>query len=171
MNFTENTAPSNERIRNSRAMEVTIRLAKPSECSTIEKCIKNAFSGYISVMGGRPTAMNTDFEPLVKKRQVYVGIKNKVIAAIMVIIANSDYVLLKNVAVVEQFQNKGVGKELLKFAEAETLRFGKSIIQIYTNARLPRLVEYWSKCGFQETKRVADDGHVIVYMAKNLDSS
>ncbi len=152
-------------------MEFKIRQAEPAECKTIEKCINDAFSGYIAPMGGKPTAMNTDFEPLVAKRQVYVGVKDNVIVAVMVIINCPDHVLLKNVAVVEQFQNKGVGKELLKFVEAETLRFGKSVIQIYTSARLPQLVNYWSKCGFQETKRVTDNGHIVVYMAKNLDSN
>ncbi len=150
-------------------MKVDIRKASVNELDSIKECISNAFEKYISILGGRPSAMDTDFEPLVKKGQVFVAVQDINIVAMMVMTVQSDYVLIKNVAVNNQFQKKGLGKQLLQYAERETISKGIPVLQLYTNAGLPQLVDYWSRMGFQETERKENNGHTIVFMSKNLN--
>ncbi len=150
-------------------MEFVIRQSKINEHKDIKDCVNNAFQKYISVLGGRPSAIDTDFVPLIEKGQMYVAAYNNIIAATMVIIKKKDHFLLKNVAVDNQFQKRGLGKKLLNFAEKMTLDNDVPVLQIYTNAALPELVSYWSKMGFQEAKRIRKGGHVIVYMSKKLN--
>ncbi len=147
----------------------TIKQAKISDHNHIKKCINNAFQKYVPVLNGRSSAMDTDFKPMIIKGQVYVAKKGSTIAAVIVLINQGNYFLLKNVAVDNPYQKQGLGKSLLDFAERITLDNGKITLQIYTNAALPVLVNYWSKLGFQETERVTNNGHVIVYMSKTLN--
>lgn len=158
----------NKHFKYGNKVKVIIRKANTNELHAINQCIRSAFSEYIAVLAGKPTALNTDFELLINQQQVYIATKENSVIAVMVIVVNTDYVLLKNVAVLKEFQNKGIGKELLEYAEAKAIRKGKSQIRVFTNSKLPKLIEYWSRNGFKETSQDNDKGHVIVHMSKKL---
>ena len=112
--------------------------------------------------------MHTDFNPLINDNQVFVTELGDKIVAVMLLIKGIDHIQIRSIAVNPNFQKRGFGKQLLDFAESESRNAGLSEIRLYTSARLPQLIDYWFKLGFEETERRVEGGYQRVYMSKLL---
>jgi ribosomal protein S18 acetylase RimI-like enzyme len=91
------------------------------------------------------------------------------IAAIIVLLEKADHLLLDNIAVRRDRQGRGLGRQLIDFAENEARRQGFAEIRLYTHVTMVENIALYTRLGFVETSRGHDSGYERVYMAKHLD--
>jgi len=108
--------------------------------------------------------MLDDYAMLIREGHVYVASRHGVVAGILVLIAQSDAMLLDNVAVAPEAQGTGLGRLMLSFAEQKAREAGYRFIKLYTNEAMVennayRLCRNASRGG----KRVAPGLHVQVH--------
>lgn len=89
-------------------------------------------------------------------------------AGIVVLDETAEGFLLQNVAVDPSHKGKGLGKMLLKFADAEAKRAGYDSIYLYTHEKMVENLAGYAKFGYVEYDRRVEAGLARIYMRKKL---
>src|SRR4051812_33074555 len=99
-----------------------IRPAAVDDQPIIETIIRQAYGVYVERIGKPPGPMLDDYGKLIRSGAVHVWIgSDDEVAGLIVLQGKSDHLLLDNVAVNPPHQGKGIGRELIAFAECEAL--------------------------------------------------
>jgi ribosomal protein S18 acetylase RimI-like enzyme len=112
--------------------------------------------------------MLDDYEQLIRDGHVHVIEHDAVVRGVLVLIPQQDAMLLDNVAVSPSAQGLGLGRKLLKFAEAAAVDAGYRSIKLYTNEAMTENVELYTRIGYSETHRAEEKGLRRVYMTKPI---
>jgi GNAT superfamily N-acetyltransferase len=147
-----------------------LRTARPDDCAAVETIVNAAYSVYIGRIGKAPGPMLDDYSGLIASGAVSVlEDPDGVIAALIVLLAKPDHLLLDNIAVHPDRQGRGLGRRLIAFAESEALRLGYDLgLRLYTHERMTENIALYTRLGFRETGRGHDAGYDRVFMKKAL---
>ncbi len=148
-----------------------IRKARPDEADAARRVVIDAYRHYVPIIGREPAPMRDDYPARVAAGQLWVQEDAQGLAGILVLEDGPDCFLLENIAVAPDRQGRGVGRQLLDFAEAEASRCGWSAVTLYTNALMLTNIAIYTARGYNETGRVTEDGFQRVYMKKQLSAS
>ncbi|HME27019.1 MAG TPA: GNAT family N-acetyltransferase [Acetobacteraceae bacterium] len=127
-----------------------------------------AYAHYLPRIGKPPGPMLDDYAQRIADGQAGVLEDAGRIAGILVLEEGADGFLLDNIAVLPEYQGKGLGRTLIEFAEAEARRRGYREIRLYTHVLMTENIALYRRVGFVETHRVSEKGYDRVYMAKQL---
>jgi ribosomal protein S18 acetylase RimI-like enzyme len=148
--------------------ELPIRAATAADVPAIANIVDQAYRHYIARIGKPPGPMLDDSSARVSEGAVWVLEEAGVIAAIIVLLPASNYLLLDNIAVSPARQGLGLGRRLLAFAEAEALRRGYREIRLYTHETMVENQRLYASIGYVETGRGSESGYDRVFMCKQL---
>lgn len=150
------------------ANEPHIRSATATDVIAATQIVANAYRRYISRMGRTPTTMLEDYAARIQEGSVWVIEQGHVVRGVAVLVAEQDHMLLENIAVEPAFHGIGLGRRLLIFAEAETIRRGYREIRLYTHKTMTENQELYARIGYVETGRSNEAGYDRVFMRKQL---
>jgi GNAT superfamily N-acetyltransferase len=146
-----------------------IRRAEPRDRAVVETIVHDAYTHYVARIGKKPGPMLDDYASLIDAGAVSVlDEPGDAIAAIIVLLPKSNYLLLDNIAVRNNRQGQGLGRQLIAFAEAEARRLGYDELRLYTHVMMTENVALYARLGFVETGRGHDAGYDRVFMTKRL---
>jgi ribosomal protein S18 acetylase RimI-like enzyme len=145
-----------------------IRPAEAADQAAVEAIVHEAYAIYIDRIGKPPGPMLDDYAALIAAGAVSVLEVDGGIAAIIVLLAKPDYLLLDNIAVNPNRQGQGLGRALMAFAEAEARRLGHDEVQLYTHEMMTENIALYTRLGFVETGRRHDAGYDRLFMTKHL---
>jgi len=145
-----------------------IRPAEPGEAIAIRDLVQRAYAPWVTVIGRRPAPMDDDYSRHITAGEVFVAAIDGAITALVVLIPRPDHLLLDNIAVEPSRAGEGLGRQLMRFAEAEALRRGQGELRLFTHARMLRNIDLYRRLGFVETHRASVDGFDRVFMSKAL---
>ncbi len=147
---------------------LAIRPARVGEAAAIRDLVRRAYAMYVPRMGREPGPMLDDYEKRVANRSAFVVEVAGRIGGIVVLLPESDHLLLDNVAVDTDVQGRGIGRLLIAFAEAEAVRRGYREIRLYTHETMVENVRMYAEMGYEETGRGRQAGYDRVFMRKRL---
>ena len=145
-----------------------MRPATAADARGIAACVNAAYQHYVMRMGKRPGPMLEDYDEIVRRHRVFVLEDEGAVIAALVLVIEPDRALLDNVAVLPQFQGRGLGRQLIAHAEAEARRLGFSAIELYTHELMRENLALYARLGYQEFARKTEKGYNRVYMRKPL---
>jgi len=99
-----------------------IRPAGHGDIAPITAIVNAAYSIYIPLIGKPPGPMLDDYAAHVRAHAVWVAEADAGIAGLIVLLLETDHLLLDNVAVDPARHGQGVGRALMRFAEVEARR-------------------------------------------------
>jgi ribosomal protein S18 acetylase RimI-like enzyme len=147
-------------------MDQDLRAATSNDLGAVEAIVRSAYSHYVSRIGREPGPMRDDYAQLIRDGRVHVIEHDGKVQGILVLISQQDAMLLDNVAVSPSAQGLGLGRKMLKFAEAAAVDAGYRLIGLYTNEAMTENIELYSRIGYCETHRAEENGLRRVYMTK-----
>ncbi|HEX7835208.1 MAG TPA: GNAT family N-acetyltransferase [Pseudolysinimonas sp.] len=149
---------------------MSIRLATPTDVAGLEALATEAYSSYLPrfANGLRPAPMDADYASAVRQQQAWVAEEDGSLVGMLILVAESDHLLLENVAVAPDHQGRGIGRELLSFAETQARTSGFTTIRLYTNALMYENQRLYERLGYVQTERRREAGHDRIYYAKDL---
>ena len=112
--------------------------------------------------------MLEDYARVVEQREVTVAVCSGVIVGALVLGQNDEGFRLVTMAVHPSFQKQGLGRTLLRLAEAEAVRRGYDSIYLSTNEKMVENQALYSRIGYVEYDRRIENGYSRVYMRKRL---
>jgi ribosomal protein S18 acetylase RimI-like enzyme len=145
-----------------------IRPAVSADREAVEAVVRAAYSVYIDRIEREPGPMLDDYEALIQQGHVYVLADEGGVAGLVVLIPETETMLLDNVAVSPNAQGKGYGRRLIACAEEEARRQGFGTIRLYTNIAMTENLTLYERLGYVETHRGDENGYSRIYMEKRL---
>ena len=144
-----------------------IRRATSNDADAILKTVELAYRHYIDRIGKPPRPMLDDYAEVIRHQTVFVA-EAVDIVGVLVLVQSGKGILLDNVAVHPDFQDKGLGKRLVNLAEFEAIGQGFKALDLYTHECMSENIEIYKSLGFEETIRKEVQGYRRVYMQKSL---
>ena len=146
-----------------------VRIATDADVDRVRACVDAAFTPFAIRIGRAPTPMLADYKALIGECRVFVAEREWAIAGVIVLLHETDTILVETLAVHPLHQRRGVGQCLMACAEAEACRAGKRRVRLYTNELMADNLIWYPKRGYVETDRREEDGRRRVFFAKVLD--
>jgi ribosomal protein S18 acetylase RimI-like enzyme len=146
----------------------SVRPAGPEDAAAIRDLVRASYARYIERIGKEPAPMLEDYAALIGAGEVWVSVEGEEVLGVLVMRPAEDHLFVDNVAVAPDHQGKGLGRELMTFAEARARKDGQPEIRLYTNEKMRENVAFYAKLGFEETGRRLDGGYRRVFMRKRL---
>lgn len=150
---------------------MTIRAAFPDDLPAMQEIVERAYSPYIERMGRPPGPMLDDYAERIGLKQASVAEYDGRVGGLLVLIDQEDHLLLDNIAVHPDAQGRGLGRQLLDFAEAEARRRSFDELRLYTHESMTENIVLYGKLGWQETGRAVQAGFERVFMRKQLENA
>lgn len=146
-----------------RQVRSEIRRAEAANICPIERLVADAYAPYVARIGTRPLPMDDDYAARVARGEAWV---TGDIDGLLVLVPATGYLLIDNVAVRPDVQGRGLGRQLIAFAEetARTLGFGE--VRLYTNEQMSENRRFYSWLGYVELGRETIRGRRAVWMKK-----
>ena len=99
---------------------------------------------------------------------MWVSTEGGEVIGMLVIRPAEDHLFLGSVAVAPGQQGRGLGRELVAFAEEKAAEHGLPEVRLYTNEKMHENLDIYARLGFEETGRGLDGGYRRVFMRKRL---
>jgi ribosomal protein S18 acetylase RimI-like enzyme len=146
----------------------SVRPAGPGDAGAIRDLVRASYAKYVERIGKEPAPMLEDYAALIGAGEVWVSVEGEEVLGVLVMRPAEDHLFVDNVAVAPEHQGKGLGRELVTFAEARARRDGLAEVRLYTNEKMRENLSVYAKLGFEETERKLDGGYRRVFMRKRL---
>lgn len=127
-----------------------IRPAVTQNLTTIRQLVDAAYQHWSSRTGRVPGPLRDDYAQRLADAQLWVLEIDGEIVGLVVLVEQSDHLLLENIAVRPDAQGRGYGRQLIAFAEQEAMRRGFSVLHRCTNVRMTENVALYQHLGFTE---------------------
>jgi ribosomal protein S18 acetylase RimI-like enzyme len=145
---------------------LSIRRATTIDLTAIKALIDAAYAKYLTRMDKPPGPMLRDYGPSIEADATWVA--GSPIIAVLTLYPRDAHLLIENVAVHPGAQGRGLGRALMSFAEQEATRRGLTRTTLYTHEVMTENHALYTRLGYAEVERRAEDGYRRIYMEKRL---
>src|ERR1700704_4122904 len=145
-----------------------IRLAEPADTQAVTACVMQAYTPYIERIGLKPGPMNSDYADLIGRGAVHVLVESAYIVGVLVLQREDNTLWIENVAIHPSHQHRGLGRQLLAFAELHAQAAGMSELRLYTHELMLENIALYQRLGYREVERRQEDGFRRVFMRKPI---
>jgi len=143
-----------------------LRHATAADLPAIKALIEDAYAKYLTRMEKPPAPMLRDYGPSVEAGTTWVT--GSPITAVLTLYPRDDHLYVENVVVHPDAQGRGLGRALMSFAEQEAARRGLPRMALVTHEAMTENQAIYTRLGYTETSRRAEDGYRRIYMEKRL---
>jgi ribosomal protein S18 acetylase RimI-like enzyme len=147
---------------------VSVRAARLEDAAVIGDLVRVSYAKYVERLGREPAPMLEDYAALIEAGEVWVLVEGEEVLGVLVMRAAEDHLFVDNVAVAPGHQGRGLGRELVAFAEQRAKREGLGEIRLYTNEKMWENLAVYEKLGFEETGRGLEGDYQRVFMRRRL---
>jgi GNAT superfamily N-acetyltransferase len=144
-----------------------IRRALSEEAGTIRSLVRAAYAIYVPRIGREPSPMTDDYAAQIAAGIVWVVVDEHELAGVIVLEDTPKALQISNIAVRPDRQERGLGHQLLSFADSEAVRRGYRALVLYTNVHITENLARYPKVGYVEVGRGNDHGFDRVSSARN----
>lgn len=137
------------------------------------RCAVAAYAKYVERIGKEPAPIVADFEAIEADGNLYVfdgEVGDADVAGFIVFYGAGDAMHIENVAVAPRDQGRGLGAQLIAFAETAARKAGFGRVELYTNEMMTENLDYYRSKGYMEIGRAEQDGFKRVFHRKRLPS-
>ena len=111
-----------------------------------------------------PAPVLNDYRAAIEAGQVWVA--GVPVTGVLVLVGGEDSLLIENIAVAPSAQGRGIGRELMEFAEQRAREQGLPRLTLYSNEVMTENLAIYAHLGYREVERRADGGYRRVFMEK-----
>ena len=148
--------------------DVKLRAATADDVARLTDLVDAAYGHYVERIGGRPRPITDDYTDVVQTKRVTVAERDGEIVGVVVLEVSDQQFTVDNVAVDPAHRGTGVGRALLRHAEAAARDAGRDAIYLYTHELMTENLALYSRIGYVELARRQHGPARLVYLRKPL---
>ncbi|HTB35474.1 MAG TPA: GNAT family N-acetyltransferase [Reyranella sp.] len=145
-----------------------MRRAVASDAPAVRALTREAYAKWVPLIGREPKPMTADYAEAVRSHRIDLLHLDGVLAALIETIAETDYLLIENVAVAPAFQGRGLGRKLMAHAEQIAASSGFGETRLYTNKLFADNIALYRRLGYRIDREEVLTIGVAVHMSKPL---
>lgn len=112
--------------------------------------------------------MRADYGTLIAEGSVHVAAYDGEVCGVLVLKPAERHMLIENVAVNPDYQGRGLGQKLMRFAEQQAAESGLREVWLYTNELMTENIAFYGWLGYEEVERRSGEYYRRVYMRKQV---
>lgn len=151
-----------------------LRRAEAGDLATVTDITRRAYEHYVPILGGEPWPMRVDYSPRIAAGEVWLLDDAGAPTALLVTEDHGDHLHIFSVAVLPGHQSKGIGRQLLDFAETIARELDRRVLTLCTHEKMTRNIGIYQRYGFSEVRRRPNPNHAgwtLVDMEKILGAA
>ena len=148
-----------------------VRRAAAADAEACRAVVLAAYAVHLPRMTVRPQPMTLDYATVVADHETWLVDDDGEVVALLVLTAYDDHLGLDNVAVAPSHQGRGLGRELMAYAEGRAQELGLPRIRLHTHATMVENQRLYERLGYVETHRAQDGPWSRVFYEKDLSRS
>lgn len=146
-----------------------LRRAVASDLPAIKALITAAYAKYLTRMDKPPAPLLRDYGPSIDEGTTWVV--GSPIVAVLTLYPRTDHLYVENLAVALDAQGRGLGRALMEFAERQATEHGVHRMALVTHEVMTENQAIYSRLGYVEVERRAEDGYRRIYMEKKISQA
>ena len=146
----------------------SFRSATRADAPKVAALVNAAYGQYVERIGMLPRPMTDDYAEVIENPRVTVAESEGTIVGVIVLAIDNEGFFVDNVAVDPSRRGEGLGKALLKLAEAEARHAGFDSIHLYTHEKMTENLAIYSRLGYVGYDRRFRDKITLIFMTKRL---
>ena len=146
----------------------SFRSATRADAPKVAALVNAAYGQYVERIGMLPRPMTDDYVEVIENGRVNVAESEGTIVGVIVLAIDNEGFFLDNVAVDPSRRGEGLGKALLKLAEAEARHAGFDSIHLYTHEKMTENLAIYSRLGYVGYDRRFRYKITLIFMTKRL---
>lgn len=145
-----------------------LRRAAETDVEFLRLLHERAYTKYVKRIDGKPEPMAADWLSILKDDAVWLAETDGNPVGALVLQTRTDHVLVWSVAVEPRLQRRGIGRQLMRFAELEARRRGVDEIRLYTNRAFSENIRLYREIGYAVTHTETRGSRALVHMCKYI---
>jgi ribosomal protein S18 acetylase RimI-like enzyme len=146
-----------------------LRRAGPADAAAVRALVRAAYAKWVPLIGREPRPMQADYALAVQQHRIDLLHRDGALAALIETRAEPDHLWIENVAVAPECQGQGLGRRLLRHAEALATAAGLAELRLLTNGAFAANIALYRALGYRITSEEPWGDGVVVFMAKPID--
>ena len=147
----------------------TLRVAVAADAVAIRALTRDAYAAWVPLIGREPLPMTVDYDEAVSRHRFDLLFRDDNLVALIETVAETDHLLIENVAVLPSAQGRGIGRVLLTHAETLAAEQGFAEVRLYTNQRFERNIAIYRQAGYRIDREEELPHGVAVHMSKRVE--
>ena len=145
-----------------------IREASPQDAEVVAEITDAAYRIYVPLLGRKPQPMTADHRQMILEHDVWLLEEEGHALGVLELVHEPGCLLIYSVAIRPGHQRRGLGQELMAWAERQAALAALPRLRLYTNALMTANIDLYTRLGYQETGREPYLGSTLVHMAKEV---
>jgi N-acetylglutamate synthase-like GNAT family acetyltransferase len=145
---------------------LTPRLASPDEVDAIQHVIVLAYGKYLARFNRLPRTFSRDYLAHIRDGRLWVV--GEPVVGVVSLSTRETSLVIENLAVLPNYQGRGVGHILIALAEEQARLRGLERLELFTNVLMTENLEIFRRFGFDETERRTGEGMQRVFFERSL---
>jgi len=145
-----------------------IRKASPQDAAVVAEITDSAYGIYVPLLGRKPQPMTADHRQMIIENDVWLLEEEGHPLGVLELVHEASCLLIYSVAVRPGHQRRGLGRQLMAWAERQAAQAALPRLRLYTNALMTANIALYARLGYQETEREPYLGSTLVHMAREV---
>lgn len=152
--------------------DFSLRRAVPADAGLVRALTRAAYAKWVAIVGREPRPMTADYERALTEHLIDIFERNGDAIALIEMKAETDHLMIVNIAVAPDQHGHGIGTRLLQHAEDVARALGLGEMRLYTNERMTANIALYARRGYREERREpAGTLGTVVHMKKSLKAA
>jgi len=139
-----------------------------ADAAAVRALTRAAYAKWVPLIGREPKPMQADYDHAVREHRVDLALLDGTLCGLIETIDEPDHLLIENVAVAPDYQNRGLGRWLIAHAERLAAALGHAETRLYTNAGFAENVALYRRLGYRIDREDSGALGVMVHMNKRI---
>jgi len=127
-----------------------------------------AYARNRDLLGVEPLPLMADYGEIFRTMEVWLEERDGQLAGVLILEPHVSHLLIWSIATNPDTQTHGVGKSLLRFAEARAKQLELSTMRLYTGTRLTHLVSWYGRNSYVIERVEEMPDRSVTHMVKHL---
>ena len=145
-----------------------IRAATVADLASIVRCADLAFAPFAGHSDKRDVKLEDRLELQILEGSIRLICDEEKILGYISLWPTANQMFIDTLAVLPKHHRRGLGSQLLAFADRETSRLGLDTINLFTKETMADNLVFYQRRGYGETGRCDDDGFCRVFFSKSI---
>lgn len=146
-----------------------MRTAVRGEATAIKALVRAAYAKWLPIVGREPRPMWADYVKALRTHRFDLIENDGQLVALIETEAREGHTWIENIAVLPEWQGKGLGKQLLAHAEDLARAAGLPEVRLLTNGKMEANRRLYAAVGYTEDLEEPFGDGTVVYLSKRLE--
>lgn len=148
-----------------------LRRGASADLAAVVALQQAAYAANRAVLGVEPQPLQADYVDIFATMEIWLAEGAAGLDGVLILQARADDLLIWSVATAPDRQGRGLGRDLIAYAEHRARALGRSTMRLYTGSKLADRVAWYGRHGYRIERIEELSDRSVTHMVKQLPAA